>query len=92
MTSIIHITRYLTSGGNFRTLEDIFRISHVTISLIVPEVCQALWDSLHEEFIHCPRSPREWLQKADRFNERWQYPRGIGAIDGKHIQIQVNSY
>ncbi len=81
--------RYLTSGSNFGTLEDIFRISKVTISLIVPEVCQALWDALHEDYIKCPRTPNEWMEKAARFQGRWQYPRGLGAIDGKHIQIQA---
>ena len=26
---------------------------------------------------------------AKEFDEKWQYPRGLGAIDGKHVQIQA---
>jgi hypothetical protein len=32
--------RYLASGASYRVLEDIFRVSYSTISLIVPEVVE----------------------------------------------------
>ncbi len=81
--------RYLTSGSNFQVLEDIFRISNSTISLIIPEVCNALWNSLHIDHIKCPATAQGWLEKAKRFEDRWNYPQVLGAIDGKHIQIQA---
>lgn len=30
-----------------------------------------------------------WKNTARRFQERWQFPNCIGALDGKHIQIQA---
>ncbi len=84
--------RYLTSGSNFHVLEDIFRISSKTIRQIVPETCEAMWTTLHEEHVKCPTTHMEWLEKAKKFEEKWQYPRGLGAIDGKHVQIQVYMY
>ncbi len=81
--------RYLTSGANYRVLEDIFRVDFTTISKIIPDVCNALWTGLAKEYVICPSSPKEWEEKAKRFAEVWQYPRGIGAMDGKHVVVQA---
>jgi hypothetical protein len=80
---------YLTSGANFRVIEDLYRISHSTISKIVPEVCGAIWNSLSADYIKCPTTPEEWKEKAKGFAETWDYPRGLAAIDGKHVVVQV---
>lgn len=34
-----------------------------------------------------PNTSAEWLQIASRFEQRWQFPHVLGAIDGKHVQI-----
>jgi len=81
--------RYLTSGASFRVLEDIFRIDYTTISKIVPEVCNTLWTALSDEYIKCPTTPEEWMERALRFNEQWHYPQALGAVDGKHVVVQA---
>ena len=35
-----------------------------------------------------PSKKREWLHIAKKFNEKWQYPHCLGAIDGKHVVVQ----
>ena len=35
-----------------------------------------------------PNSEEEWLSLARTFENRWNFPNGIGAIDGKRILIQ----
>ena len=35
----------------------------------------------------CPSSLDEWEKIADEFLQRWQIPNTIGAVDGKHIEI-----
>ena len=35
-----------------------------------------------------PSSPEEWQRVAEKFESRWQFANGIGAIDGKHIPVQ----
>ena len=35
-----------------------------------------------------PSSQEEWIQISDDFNNKWNYPCCIGAIDGKHIRIR----
>ena len=40
-----------------------------------------------------PTTPEEWKKIADRFQERWNFPNCLGAIDGKLVNIKtpVNS-
>ena len=38
-----------------------------------------------------PSSEEQWRKIADGFHTRWQFPNGIGAIDGKHIVMQAVS-
>ena len=40
------------------------------------------------EFIKVPSSQEEWLRISQQFEERWNFPHALGAIDGKHIKIQ----
>ena len=35
-----------------------------------------------------PSSAEEWLEISSKFQERWQFPHCIGAINGKHIIMQ----
>jgi hypothetical protein len=34
-----------------------------------------------------PSTEREWIAIADEFEEKWQFPNCLGAVDGKHIKI-----
>ncbi|XP_053395798.1 uncharacterized protein LOC123528006 [Mercenaria mercenaria] len=40
-------------------------------------------------FIVCvPNSNQEWQNVANQFEEKWQFPNCIGAMDGKHVAIK----
>jgi len=73
-------------------LEDIFRIPKSSISRIIPEVCQAIWDVLHEEVIVVPKKADEWLSLSNEWLNKWQYPYGLAALDGKHVVVQVSIF
>ena len=60
-----------------------------TISRIVIDVCRAVFVILEPYYvINTPRNTRKWLEIAEKFYQQWEFPNGIGAIDGKHIVIE----
>lgn len=79
--------RYLATGETFRSLEFQFRISRASISKAVIEVSEAIANRL-SDYLKTPKSEAEWIEIAKKFNQRWNFPNGIGAIDGKHIVMQ----
>ncbi len=81
--------QYLSGPASFTVLEDIFRIPKPTLSKIIPEVCEAIWEEFNQEVIILPKTKEGWKEKADEFRDLWQYPFALAAIDGKHIQVQA---
>lgn len=79
--------RYLATGESFASLQYQYRISSCTLTSIIPEVCSALFKVLKDEYLKCPSSKDEWLRIAESYQDRWQLPHCLGAIDGKHIRI-----
>ena len=77
--------RYLASGKSFRSLQFQFRIGSKTISEIVIDVCCVVIEILGPDHLNTPRSKARWLEIANKFEERWNFPNGLGAVDGKHI-------
>ncbi len=39
-------------------------------------------------FFQTPTTEKEWREVAAGFENKWQFPNCLGAIDGKHIYIQ----
>lgn len=67
-----------------------FRMADSTISYIVYEVCQAIWDKLVEK--HMPEPTTEHLLKtAQGFWDKVGFPHCIGAIDGTHVKLECPS-
>lgn len=80
--------RFLATGETYRSLSFQFRISVAAISYIVNEVCEAIVKYLGPVYLNVPSTNEEWLSIALRFEEKWNYPNRVGAIDGKHIVMQ----
>lgn len=81
--------RYLASGDSMSSLSFAFRVGTSTVSNIVAETCQAIWNILKDiVFPECTEDM--WIQKAKEFQDMWDFPNCIGAIDGKHVGLKVN--
>lgn len=80
--------RYLATGQTFSSLEYTFRVSRHSISRIVVETCEALYKALQQDYLKVPSTDEEWKYISTRFEERWNFPHCIGALDGKHVNIQ----
>lgn len=83
--------RFLATGDSYQSLGYLFRIPPTTISRIIPEVCQALFDELKQDYLKIPATSDEWEKEAQSFDEIWNFPHCIGALDGKHIVMKAPS-
>ncbi|XP_034033824.1 uncharacterized protein LOC117517019 isoform X1 [Thalassophryne amazonica] len=80
--------RYLATGDSYRTIADSFRVGVSTVSIIVPRVVTAIWDSLRQSFM-AVLTTEDWRSIAQEFYLRWQFPLCCGGEDGKYVQIQA---
>ena len=80
--------RFLASGESQQSLSYSFRVGRTTVSQIVSETCAAIFDSLKEPYLKCPKSSEQWKAISQKFEETWNFPHVIGAIDGQHIRSQ----
>ena len=81
--------RFLASGDSQKSLSFAFRIGTTTVSNIISETCIAIKEELGTKFLRLPRCPSDWLEISRDFEDFWDMPNIIGALDGKHIQIKA---
>ncbi|XP_028408828.1 protein ANTAGONIST OF LIKE HETEROCHROMATIN PROTEIN 1-like [Dendronephthya gigantea] len=81
--------RFLASGASYKDLSYSFRISVPAISAFVPETCRVIYNILEEQYLRPPGKCSDWRKLAVEFDEKWQFPHCVGAIDGKHIAIRA---
>ncbi|XP_035917750.1 uncharacterized protein LOC118515150 [Anopheles stephensi] len=83
--------RYLATGETFSSLQYLFRVSRSSISNIVKETCVCLTKTLRS-YVKLPSTNEQWLVVSKRFEQRWNFPHAIAAIDGKHINTRAPAH
>ena len=81
--------RFLASGDSQISLHYLFRVSRKSVSRIISETCAAIHQVLAPICMRPPTSAEEWTKISEDFQEIWDMPHVIGAMDGKHIQIEA---
>lgn len=71
-------------GDTFRLLSLTYRIGESTARAIIHEVCKVIWEVLTPVVLPVP-DRQMWENISTRIWEKWQFPNGLGAIDGKHV-------
>ncbi|KAM7300574.1 uncharacterized protein ISCGN_016185 [Ixodes scapularis] len=84
----ICLRRFLAAGLTLRMVTFNFLVGRSTACRVVSDVCDALWDILQPVYLTCPQTADEWLRVAADFEERWNFPHSLGAIDGKHVTVE----
>ncbi|XP_047998551.1 protein ANTAGONIST OF LIKE HETEROCHROMATIN PROTEIN 1-like [Leguminivora glycinivorella] len=79
--------RFLATGRSYECLKFSAIISPQALGKIIPETCEAIYLALQKEYLQFPDSAEKWKDIAELFEERWNFPHCLGAIDGKHINI-----
>ncbi|XP_043212254.1 putative nuclease HARBI1 [Amphibalanus amphitrite] len=84
--------RFFAAGGTMKSVAESYRLGFATIRLIIIETCRAIWEVIGPDVL-APPTPEQWRQHALDFEQHWQFPNCIGAVDGKHVQMEkpINS-
>ena len=83
--------RFLASGDSQKSLYYAYRITCTSLSRILRETCQIIWEELSAGYLKPPKSELERLAISEQVYNSWNVPHAIGAIDGKHISMQCLS-
>lgn len=66
-----------------------YLVGITTVANIIGETCAAI--CLHTTVIPPTKTKKNWFEIAREFKDSWNFNRCIGAIDGKHIKIEVST-
>ena len=80
--------RFLATGESQISLSFQFKIGRSTVSKILAETSRAIYSVLSEKYMRAPSTSEEWKAIASDFEEKWNMPHVIGAIDGKHVRLK----
>lgn len=81
--------RFLCTGNSQVSLSFNFRMGRSTVCGIVRETCDAIWSALQPQYVKAPSCEAEWVGVSKQFEQIWNFPNCLGAIDGKHIVMQA---
>ena len=54
---------------------------------IIVETCDGIWQALQATYLKPPKNMDEWKSIAREFENEWNFPHCLGALDGKHIAM-----
>ena len=80
--------RFLATGESQISLSFQFKIGRATVSKFLAETSVAISKVSFEEYMDAPSTLEECKHIADSFEDIWNMPHVIGAIDGKHIRLK----
>ena len=84
--------RYLTSGDSQQSLGWIHRIGKATISKIIKETVNAIWEVLKEVYLKPPQEIADRKAISKEFKNLWNFLYCIGAMTGNMLSSNAINY
>lgn len=84
------LCRYLATGDCITSTKYLYLVGTTTAGKIKTETCKVLWTVLVNEVMPGKLYKEDWLRIAEQFESEWNFPHCIGAIDGKHVAMQID--
>ena len=75
---VIIALRFYATGESYESLTWGFLRAPNTISLIVTEVSEAIYNIFQPMFLRPPQTVTKWIDIADEFERRWNFPNCLG--------------
>lgn len=72
------------------TISFSYRLGKSTVGKIIHECCEAIIQKLFSQMMP-PPGPEDWKKIGKKFEDMWNFPNCLGALDGKHVVIQAPS-
>lgn len=82
---------YLSEGCSMQEIAWNNFIGHATVHCIIKETCQVLWNVL-QPIVMPPPAKEDLAHISGEFYKKWNIPNCVGALDGKHVEIQCPKY
>ena len=79
--------RYLATGDSQQSQSFNFQLGRSTVSKIIKQTCIALWEKLADTYLKFPSNTDEWKKISSDYEDEWNFPHIIGALDGKTVTI-----
>ncbi|KAG0432231.1 hypothetical protein HPB47_021030, partial [Ixodes persulcatus] len=79
---------YLSSGDPVKDVALAFRVGVSTARAAIVDTCKSLWERLRPIYMPTPNT-QVWQDIAMEFQRLWKFPNCVGAVDGKHVQMQA---
>lgn len=89
MTLLLVFYRYLATGDSFTPLHYEYLIGETTVWEIVRDCCNSIWKYL--KATEMPEKTEDWVNTANDFYQRTQFPNCTDAMNGKHVWIKMPS-
>ena len=79
--------RFVACGEDQQTCLSL-RIGKSAVSMIIVETTETIYSSLRDEYLKVHCISQAWIEISKDFENKWNFPHYIGALNGKHIRIQ----
>ncbi|XP_037940622.1 protein ALP1-like [Teleopsis dalmanni] len=73
--------RFFATGESYKSLEYQTRLSHSYLVYCIPNVCRTIWINLKNSYLKFPTTIQQWKSIAKDFEQKWQFPLCLGALD-----------